>query len=227
MSRVSLGSAALVASLAQHCHAVNVQQSAQQLAKAKAKEPQNPIYKAEEAIANKVQEATGLDWNREDNTCSCDKHCKSEKLPVVPEDPARVTLYYGCSKKPGDPEDPGVGQCKQSDDHSQRVITSEDQVDIARFCRYTCKPVFESTPGGNHVCEHLDTSMIENARTASGGQDFMWQSTLMTDSNTFASIPPTPPTMSTLDALRKTYVKSLHGPPTLPEPEVIRSSNLH
>ena len=68
--------------------------------------------------------------------------------------------------------------------------------------------------------------MIEKARTDSGGQAFMWASSLMTDSNTFADIPPAPSMISVLDAMRKTYVKSLHGPPPMPEPEVITFEEL-
>ena len=212
MRRASLWRAALVVTLAHFCHAVNVKQSAQV--------KQSPISDAETAVLDTITATTGLEWNFEATPCECSL-CVSEKLPTVPENPDRVTLYYGCSKKADVVHD----QCTQSDDLSQRVLNT-DILDVAQWCIYTCKPVLQSTPGGDHKCEMLDEAMIEKARTDSGGQAFMWASSLMTDSNTFADIPPAPSMISVLDAMRKTYVKSLHGPPPMPEPEVFLFNEL-
>ena len=44
--------------------------------------------------------------------CSCEKHCRSAKLPVMPADPDRPIAYYGCDRQPTETHQ----ECQQGDD---------------------------------------------------------------------------------------------------------------
>lgn len=81
---------------------------------------------------------------------------------------------YQCKLNDGYNADEAL--CEQQGETDTWVIQNAQEIQISRFCHYTCKPRFPETLGVRIYCEQMTLNEAKKAQTASGnGEGYIWK----------------------------------------------------
>lgn len=175
-------------------------------AQTKAKDEIQKVSSSSALFGNQLVDIT---WPWETQDCSCDL-CESHELAVAPaeEETTFSAAYFACRRKADEKNLALTAEpmCKQTKPAEERVVQNQEEIEVEHFCINTCAPEPKNNPGEVSKCTYFDKELLKKAQTKSeNGKAFMWTNSIMTDSHTFANIPPAPPILTAMQSLRKVF----------------------